>query len=96
MLVNKLLFKIAWVVLIYFLIIMQYKILVGDESIFMYLKTKNDIALQLEKNKIQENINSSLSAEVANLKNGFAAIEERARTDLGMIRDGEHYYQIIE
>lgn len=38
--------------------------------------------------------NSALEAEVADLKQGMAAAEERARTELGMIQDGETFYQI--
>ena len=40
--------------------------------------------------------NISLEAEVSDLKQGLSAIEERARTDLGMIEEQETYYQIIE
>lgn len=40
--------------------------------------------------------NQALEAEVADLKSGLAAIEERARSDLGMIMEGETFYQILE
>ncbi len=39
--------------------------------------------------------NQLLQAEVASLKNGLDAIEERARTELGMIKEGETFIQII-
>jgi len=39
--------------------------------------------------------NSALEAEVINLKNGKAAAEERARTDLGMIGKSETFYQVV-
>jgi len=39
--------------------------------------------------------NQALAAEVADLKSGLDAIEERARTDLGMIDEGEVFYQFI-
>ena len=38
--------------------------------------------------------NSALEGEVTDLKQGFSAAEERARTDLGMIAEGETFYQI--
>jgi cell division protein FtsB len=38
--------------------------------------------------------NSALEAEVLDLKEGMAAAEERARTELGMIQTGETFYQI--
>ena len=40
--------------------------------------------------------NAALAAEVADLKQGQAAIEERARTDLGMVKKGEAFYQIVQ
>lgn len=39
--------------------------------------------------------NAALEAEVVNLKNGRAAAEERARTDLGMIGESETFYQVV-
>ena len=40
--------------------------------------------------------NSKLAAEVVDLKQGFEAIEEIARNDMGMIKDGEIFYQFID
>ncbi|WP_421621108.1 cell division protein FtsB [Alkalilimnicola ehrlichii] len=40
--------------------------------------------------------NQALEAEVNDLKTGLEALEERARSELGMIRKGETFYQIIE
>ncbi len=40
--------------------------------------------------------NGKLAAEVVNLKEGFEAIEEIARSEMGMVREGETFYQIID
>ncbi|HET7633921.1 MAG TPA: septum formation initiator family protein, partial [Burkholderiales bacterium] len=40
--------------------------------------------------------NAALDAEVHNLKQGYAAIEERARTELGMIKQDEIFFQIVD
>ena len=40
--------------------------------------------------------NSSLNAEVKDLKKGLDAIEERARSEMGMLKEGEVYYQVIQ
>ena len=40
--------------------------------------------------------NAALAAEVADLKSGEAAIEERARNELGMIRPGETFYRVVD
>ncbi|MGB5305570.1 MAG: septum formation initiator family protein, partial [Gammaproteobacteria bacterium] len=40
--------------------------------------------------------NEALNAEVLDLKQGLDAIEEHAREDLGMVKDGETFYQVVE
>lgn len=40
--------------------------------------------------------NDALAAEVEDLKSGEAAVEERARSELGMIRPGEIFYRVVE
>lgn len=49
----------------------------------------------IEVQKLKER-NASLDAEVKDLKKGLDAIEERARSEMGMIKQGEVYYQVIE
>lgn len=52
--------------------------------------------LQLEKNKELQARNEKLIAEVEDLKKGLEAVEERARSEMGMIKDGETFIQIIQ
>jgi len=52
-------------------------------------------AQSLENRRLRDR-NRALQAEVADLKSGLQAIEERARTEMGMIREDEVFYQIIE
>ena len=40
--------------------------------------------------------NSQLKEEIKDLKDGFSAIEEKAREDIGMIKEGEEFYLITE
>ncbi|HEX2199312.1 MAG TPA: septum formation initiator family protein, partial [Burkholderiales bacterium] len=47
-------------------------------------------------NRLLEGRNSALAAEVRDLKQGIEAIEERARYELGMIREDEVFFQIVE
>ena len=54
------------------------------------------VALQREDNARLEARNRRLAAEVHDLKEGLEAVEERARTDLGMIGRDETFYQLIE
>lgn len=54
---------------------------------------KQEVALQHEKAEKLRERNQILEAEVQDLKHRLGAVEERARTDLGMIRQGETFYQ---
>ena len=51
--------------------------------------------VKAEVNTLQER-NKALNAEVMDLKKGIEAIEERARSEMGMIRKDEIYYQVID
>jgi len=51
--------------------------------------------VQVEVNTLQER-NKALNAEVMDLKKGIEAIEERARSEMGMIKKDEIYYQVID
>ncbi len=53
------------------------------------------VAEQMLVNKQARERNSVLVAEIDDLRSGLTAIEERARSDLGMIKEGETFYQII-
>lgn len=75
------------------LIILQYHLWFGKDS---YQQLQQQVAQQLEKNQSLEERNAPLISEVTDLKEGFSAIEERARRELGMIKEGEVYYQIVE
>lgn len=56
-------------------------------------KTKQELAAE---NELLRERNASLTAEVIDLKHGLEAIEERARSEMGMIKSDEMFYQIID
>ncbi len=56
----------------------------------------NSVAEQQQENAAQQLKNQQLEAEVTDLRDGLDAIEERARSELGLIGEGETFYQIIE
>lgn len=92
--VNQLFYKITWVILLYFLLFGVFKLFYSDESIVTYLSLQEELIKQRAANKEKSAINLSLYAEVDSLKKDYIAIEERARNDLGMIKEGEVFYQI--
>jgi len=68
---------------------------VGDGSVPEILHLQEEVEKQqLHQQKLEER-NASLAAEVKDLKQGHDAIEERARSELGMIKKDEKFYQII-
>ncbi|MGH8029272.1 MAG: cell division protein FtsB [Arenimonas sp.] len=54
------------------------------------------VAAQRAENKRLQQRNDALAAEVEDLKSGEAAVEERARSELGMVKPGETFYRVVE
>ena len=87
-----------WLLLILVLLflLIQYSLWFGDSSLPGSWDLKRQVQAQKLENKQLEQRNKALKAEVLDLKQGKDAIEERARSELGMIKKGETFYQIIE
>jgi len=68
---------------------------VGDGSVPEVLHLKKEVEKQQQLKKQLEERNASLAAEVKDLKQGHDAIEERARSEMGMVGKDEVFYQII-
>jgi len=84
------------VLLLVLLGILQYQLWVGDGGLLDLWELHQDVeALKQENERLQER-NAALNAEVLDLKQGLDAIEEHAREDLGMVKEGETFYQIVE
>ncbi|MDH2434576.1 cell division protein FtsB [Pokkaliibacter plantistimulans] len=75
---------------------LQYRLWWGEGSLPDLWALKDSIQQQRQLNERLEHRNNLLEAEVDDLKQGMAAIEERARSELGMIREGETYYLLLE
>ena len=88
--------KLIVAILFVLLIWLQYKLWLGDGGIPEVLELEQEIeTVQAEVNTLQER-NKALNAEVMDLKKGIEAIEERARSEMGMIKKDEIYYQVID
>ncbi|WP_260293546.1 cell division protein FtsB [Sedimenticola hydrogenitrophicus] len=88
--------RILMLLLFAMLVVLQYRLWVGDGSLAELHLLKQEIEQQKGELQQMRRRNQALQAEVDDLKKGLEAIEERARNDLGMIRQGETFYQIIE
>lgn len=75
--------------------LLQYPLWLGKGSWLRVWDLNRQIAEQQEKNNGLKARNDTLDAEVLDLKSGRAAIEERARSELGMIKQDEVFYQVI-
>ncbi len=76
--------------------LLQYPLWLGKGSWLRVWHLNREIAEQNTKNETLKARNESLRAEVADLQDGQAAIEERARSELGMLKDGEVFYQVVD
>jgi cell division protein FtsB len=74
---------------------LQYRLWVSPTGMRDVWRTEKAIATQVEENALLRERNRTLAAEVRDLKEGRAAIEERARTDLGMIGSNETFFQVV-
>jgi cell division protein FtsB len=88
--------KIVSTVLLAVLLVLQYPLWLGDGGLIALWKLEREISQQQVENTRLKARNAALEAEVQDLKQGYAAIEERARAELGMVRKGETFYQVIE
>ena len=75
---------------------MQFKLWFGDSSVRDVIALRNSVEEQRNKNDIVKQRNIVLEAEVEDLKTGLEAIEERARNELGMIKQDETFIHIVE
>ena len=82
--------------LVILLLLLQYRLWFGDSSLIKVWQMEERIEAQRTENRALEERNRDLEAEVRDLKKGVAAIEERAREELGMIKEGETFFQAIE
>lgn len=82
--------------LLVLLLWLQYRLWLGDGGIPQVIMLEHELAaVEAEIESLQER-NQAMEAEVGDLKQGLDAIEERARSEMGMIREGEVYFQVIE
>lgn len=76
--------------------LLQYRLWFGDGNVLEFQRLNDHIAeLRLEGVKRHER-NAALEAEVMDLKQGLDAVEERARQDMDMVKEGEVFVQVID
>jgi cell division protein FtsB len=86
--------RFLMVVLALVLVLLQARLWLSNGGLREVWRLETEVARRSEDNSRLAARNASLEAEVRDLKQGSAAAEERARTELGMIHTGETFYQI--
>lgn len=83
-------------IMVLLILLLQYRLWFGDggiRQINVYQQRLNELKKKVDEKKQR---NATLDAEIMDLKKGQEAIEERAREELGMIKENETFFQVIE
>ena len=88
--------RAATLILVVLLLLLQYPLWLGKGSWLKVWDLNRQVEEQQRINQQTKTRNALLDAEVRDLKQGTAAIEERSRSELGMIKRDEVFYQILE
>jgi cell division protein FtsB len=90
------LFRWLIIILVLLVLALQYRLWFGEANLREVMSLKQAISTQQQDNEKLRERNRQLEAEVQDLKKGLAALEERARSEMGMIREDETFIQLIE
>ncbi len=87
--------KVLTLILIALIALLQYPLWLGKGSWLKVWEIDQQVTRQHESNRKLQMRNAALDAEVRDLKQGHEAIEERARNELGMIKQDEIFFHIV-
>ena len=82
--------------LLVLIVTIQYPLWIGKGSWLKVWDFSKQVTQAKDANAKLAARNAGLDAEVRDLKQGLDAVEERARTELGMVKPGETFYQLVE
>ena len=88
--------KFIIVILIALLVLLQYELWFGQGSVRQIFRVKQSTtAIDVDVKNFQDK-NKVLLADINGLRHGTAAVEERARDELGMVKKGETFFQVVK
>ncbi|QBQ97817.1 cell division protein FtsB [Paraburkholderia pallida] len=87
--------RLVTVVLILLLVLIQYPLWWGHGGWLRVHELREQLAQQQKQNDDEKLRNERIEGEVQDLQNGTAAVEERARYEMGMVKDGEVFVQFV-
>ncbi|NND45270.1 MAG: cell division protein FtsB [Xanthomonadales bacterium] len=87
--------RVLAAILLLLFLLLQFKLWFGDGGFRAVTQLEARVAAQAEENETLLQRNRELQAEVEDLRERLDAIEERARSELGLIKEGEEFYQVV-
>ncbi len=88
--------KLILIILVVAVVLLQYRLWFAEGGLIQIFRLKGDIREQKAKNDDILEQNASLVEDIDSLKKGGDVIEDRARSDLGMVKRGEVFYQVVK
>ena len=87
--------RILLAILLLILVLLQSKMWFGEGGFSDVRRLEQRVESQAEENEALAQRNRQLQAEVDDLRQGLGAVEERARSELGLIKENEEFYQVV-
>lgn len=93
--INEDVMKLLYAGLLIVFGLLQHRLWFGDNSMREYFSLQQQIERQKSSNNTLIERNQMLKAEIADLRSGTEALEERARNELGLVKKGETFYRVV-
>ncbi len=87
--------KALFAILFLILVLLQLKMWFGEGGVSDMHRLEQRVEEQAAENEALAQRNRELQAEVKDLRQGLGAVEERARSELGLIKENEEFYQVV-
>jgi len=87
--------RLSVAILLLLLLLLQYRLWFAEGGLLTVWHLSAAVAAQKKQNDQLTERNRALEGEVRDLKTGLAAIEERARTELGMVKKDETFFEVV-
>jgi cell division protein FtsB len=88
--------KVLMSALVLVLVVLQYKLWLGEGSVTQLRELETQVDVQKQENLVLAERNQVLEGEVLDLKTGLDAVEERARSEFGMVKEGETLFIVVD
>lgn len=87
--------RILTFIMVLIVLALQYRVWFGEYGVRDIRNLKQEVARQQEANTTVAQRNQLMYADIEDLRNAHEAVEERARNELGLVREGETFFRII-